>query len=51
MGEVDAASDEYLRKVRELEPEQRRAEMEKIKAMFGEAKNHGDDRVSIATQT
>ncbi len=49
--EVDAASDEYLRKVRELSPDQRRAEMEKIQTMFSKAKNYGDDKVAIAIQT
>lgn len=49
--EVDAASDDYLRKVRELPPEKRRAEMENIQKMFKKAKNYGDDKVSIALQT
>jgi inhibitor of growth protein 4 len=49
--EVDSSSDEYLRKVRELTPEQRRAEMDKIQAMFHRAKEHGDDKVAIAIQT
>ena len=49
--EVDGASDEYLRKVRELGPDQRRKEMEKIQKMFHRAKQNGDDKVSIAIQT
>ena len=49
--DVDAASDEYLRKVQELNAEQRRAEMEKIQAMFAKAKQNGDNKVSIAIQT
>jgi len=43
--EVDAVSDEYLRKVRDLTPEQRRDEMEKIQKMFKKAKAHGEDKV------
>ena len=49
--DVDSASDEYLRKVRELSSEQRKNEMEKIQTMFAKAKAHGDDKVSIAIQT
>jgi inhibitor of growth protein 4 len=45
--EVDAASDEYLRKVRELSPGQRKDEMEKIQKMFKKAKEHGDDKVIL----
>ncbi len=49
--EVDAASDDYLRKVRELSGQDRKREMEKIQAMFAKAKNFGDDKVAIAIQT
>ena len=49
--EVDAASDEYLRKVSEMSPDKRRAEMEKIQKLFKDAKNYGDEKVSIAIQT
>lgn len=49
--DVDSASDEYLRKVRELSPAKRKDEMEKIQKMFKKAKEHGDDKVSIAIQT
>ena len=48
---MDSASDEYLRKVRELDPDERKKEMEKIQAMFARAKNFGDDKVAIAIQT
>ena len=48
---MDEASDEYLRKVRELGPDQRKSEMEKIQKMFHKAKQNGDDKVSIAIQT
>jgi len=49
--EVDAASDEYLRKVNDLSPDKRRAEMEKIQKLFKDAKNYGDEKVGIAIQT
>ena len=49
--EVDAASDEYLRKVSELTSDQRRREMENIQKMFKEAKTYGDEKVNIAIQT
>ncbi len=49
--EVDAASDEYLRKVRELSAGERKTEMANIQAMFAKAKQNGDDKVSIAVQT
>ena len=48
---VDAASDDYLRKVCELNPDKRRQEMEKIQKMFKEAKTYGDEKVKIAIQT
>ena len=43
--EVDESSDEYLRKVKDLAPDQRKAEMEKIQKMFKKAKAHGEDKV------
>ena len=49
--EVDAASDDYLRKVHDLSPDKRRAEMERIQKLFKDAKNYGDEKVSIAIQT
>jgi hypothetical protein len=49
--DIDASSDEYLRKARELSTSQRGSEMEKIQKMFKKAKEHGDDKVSIAIQT
>uniref|UniRef100_A0A0K2VH69 Inhibitor of growth protein n=2 Tax=Lepeophtheirus salmonis TaxID=72036 RepID=A0A0K2VH69_LEPSM len=48
---LDAASDEYLRKVRELSPERRKIEMEKIQHMFKKSKEHGDEKVKIAIKT
>ena len=48
--EVDAASDDYLRKVHDLSPDKRRAEMERIQKLFKDAKNYGDEKVSIAIQ-
>ena len=49
--EVDAASDDYLRRVRELSSSERKKDMEKIQALFGKAKSHGDDKVAVAVQT
>jgi len=49
--DIDTASDEYLRKARDLTSSQRSSEMEKIQKMFKKAKEHGDDKVSIAIQT
>lgn len=49
--DIDTASDEYLRKARDLSSSQRSSEMEKIQKMFKKAKEHGDDKVSIAIQT
>ena len=37
--------------VRELSPENRKVEMEKIQRMFKKAKEYGDEKVSIAIQT
>ncbi len=51
VSQVDAASDEYLRKVRELSGQERKKEMEKIQSMFAKAKTYGDDKVQIAIQT
>jgi len=48
---IDGASDEYLRKVRELSPSKRKAEMEKIQRMFKKAKEMSDDKVNIAVNT
>ncbi len=47
MNDVDYASDDYLRKVRELNPGKRKEEMEKIQKMFKKAKEHGEDKVNI----
>ncbi len=47
MNDVDSASDDYLRKVRELNPGKRKEEMEKIQKMFKKAKEHGEDKVNI----
>ncbi len=49
--DIDSAADEYLRKVRDLSSSQKGSEMEKIQKMFKKAKEHGDDKVSIAVQT
>merc|ERR1719412_2966369 len=49
--EIDTASDEYLRKVRDLSPGKRKAEMEKIQKMFKQAKEISDDKVNIAVHT
>jgi len=49
--DVDAASDEYLRKVKDLNSDERKVEMEKIQRMFKKAKEFGDEKVSIAIQT
>jgi len=51
MVEIDSASDEYLRKVRDLSPGKRKAEMEKIQKMFKQAKEISDDKVNIAVHT
>lgn len=51
MIQIDGASDEYLRKVRDLSPPKRKAEMEKIQQMFKKAKELSDDKVNIAVQT
>merc|ERR1719270_1626463 len=49
--EIDSASDEYLRKVRDLSPGKRKAEMEKIQRMFKKAREISDDKVNIAVNT
>merc|ERR1719211_998001 len=49
--DVDAASDEYLRKVKDLSSDDRKVEMERIQKLFKDAKNYGDEKVSIAIQT
>ena len=47
---MDAASDEYLRKVNDLSPDKRRAEMEKIQKLFKDAKNYGDEKVGTVSK-
>jgi len=49
--EIDTASDEYLRKARDLSSSQKASEMEKIQKIFRKAKEHGDEKVNIAIQT
>jgi len=51
MVQIDGASDEYLRKVRDLSPTKRKAEMEKIQHMFKKAKELSDEKVNIAVAT
>ena len=51
--EIEGASQEYLRKVKErhLNPRKRKSEMEKIMKMFHEAKDNSDSKVNLAIQT
>lgn len=49
--DVDAASDDYLRKVQDLNSDARKIEMEKIHGLFKKAKEYGDEKVSIAVQS
>lgn len=49
--QIDSTSDEYLRKVRDLSPTKRKAEMEKIQHMFKKAKELSDEKVNIAVAT
>ncbi len=49
--EIDASSDEYLRKARDLSTNQKSSEMEKIQKMYKKAKEFGDEKVNIAIQT
>lgn len=49
--EIDTSSDDYLRKVRDLCPTKRKAEMEKIQRMFKKSKEIADDKVNIAVNT
>jgi len=51
--EIEGASQEYLRKVKErhLNPRKRKSEMEKIMKMFHEAKVNSDSKVNLAIQT
>merc|ERR1711983_35782 len=51
LNQIDSSSDEYLQKARDLSASERSAEMEKIQKMFRKAKEHGDEKVSIAIQT
>merc|ERR1712083_71194 len=51
MVQIDGASDDYLRKVRDLSPTKRKAEMEKIQHMFKKAKELSDEKVNIAVAT
>ena len=48
---IDEASDEYLRKARDLSTSQKSSEMDKIQKMFKKAKDHGDEKVNIAIAT
>merc|ERR1719438_757517 len=49
--DIDTASDDYLKKVRDLSPAKRKAEMEKIQRMFKKAREISDDKVNIAVNT
>merc|ERR1719438_337263 len=49
--DIDTSSDDYLRKVRDLSPTKRKAEMEKIQRMFKKSKEIADDKVNIAVNT
>merc|ERR1719232_1040284 len=49
--DIDSASDDYLRKVRDLSPAKRKGEMEKIQRMFKKAREISDDKVNIAVNT
>merc|ERR1711894_32077 len=49
--EIDTSSDDYLRKVRDLSPTKRKAEMEKIQRMFKKSKEIADNKVDIAVNT
>jgi len=51
--EIEGASQEYLRKVKErhINPRKRKSEMEKIMKMFQEAKDNSDSKVKIAIST
>jgi len=51
MVQIDGTSDDYLRKVRDLSPTKRKAEMEKIQHMFKKAKELSDEKVNIAVAT
>lgn len=51
MVDIDSASDEYLRKVRDLTDADRKAEMEKIQKMFKQSKEFADDKVTLAINT
>jgi len=48
---IDAASDDYLRKARDLSTSQKSSEMDKIQKLFKKAKEHGDEKVNLAVQT
>jgi hypothetical protein len=43
--DADTVADDYLHKVRDLNPSKRKDEMEKIQKMFKKAKEHGEDKV------
>jgi len=51
--DIDSASQEYLKKVRErhLNPRKRKSEMEKIMKMFTDAKENTETKVKVAMQT
>ena len=44
--DADTVADDYLHKVRDLNPSKRKDEMEKIQKMFKKAKEHGEDKVN-----
>lgn len=51
INDIDLASDEYLRKIKELSPEKKRIEKEKIQKMFNLSKKYADEKVEIAIET
>ncbi|XP_071841456.1 inhibitor of growth protein 4-like [Apostichopus japonicus] len=49
--EIDGESADYLKNVKNLNPEQRASRLTKINAAFAKSREYGDDKVQLAMQT
>ncbi|XP_018331788.1 inhibitor of growth protein 4-like [Agrilus planipennis] len=51
MKNIDSLADNYLRNQKNLIPEEKKEELDKIQSLFNKAKEYGDDKVQLAIQT
>lgn len=51
MSGIDDSATYFLYNIKNLSPDKRKTEMEKIQDQFNKAKEYGDDKVQLAIQT